>query len=424
VKLYRIRVEPERAPGVSRTFELAGSHRLHEVHRAIQTAFELDDDHMFAFYMSGKHWDEATEFEPLRAAQVNLAQLGLKPGKRFSYVFDFGDELWHSLLVESVVDVAKAPASPRLVESIGDPPRQYEDDVPELTEAELESVQALVPVAEELLQLFEEDDEGADPDDESLEQGDAAEDDGGDDELDGDEGDGDDPLDRAGLDEGDEGTDDAPLLQPEALQTAHGLASTLARELAGDGARLALLERAVDADLLSYLVELPRSLADATMVDAGLELASALSSLAPESFLGDRAVILARAGRREEALGQIAHNLESLTADAGVLLDAAEAYSALGDDERAEALLRQALDSTEDPHDRADVIALLADFLLKHGRAPESAALLAEARASLRAADPGAPLPKNLGAPATSAVGRNDPCPCGSGKKYKKCCLV
>lgn len=21
-------------------------------------------------------------------------------------------------------------------------------------------------------------------------------------------------------------------------------------------------------------------------------------------------------------------------------------------------------------------------------------------------------------------VGRNDPCPCGSGKKYKKCCLI
>jgi uncharacterized protein YecA (UPF0149 family) len=24
---------------------------------------------------------------------------------------------------------------------------------------------------------------------------------------------------------------------------------------------------------------------------------------------------------------------------------------------------------------------------------------------------------------ATLKVGRNDPCPCGSGKKYKKCCL-
>jgi hypothetical protein len=24
----------------------------------------------------------------------------------------------------------------------------------------------------------------------------------------------------------------------------------------------------------------------------------------------------------------------------------------------------------------------------------------------------------------TDKVGRNDPCPCGSGKKYKKCCLI
>jgi len=35
---------------------------------------------------------------------------------------------------------------------------------------------------------------------------------------------------------------------------------------------------------------------------------------------------------------------------------------------------------------------------------------------------PGPALPPG-GQPATSAktVGRNDPCPCGSGKKYKKC---
>ena len=33
---------------------------------------------------------------------------------------------------------------------------------------------------------------------------------------------------------------------------------------------------------------------------------------------------------------------------------------------------------------------------------------------------PGAP-PKGAAAP-TKKVGRNDPCPCGSGKKYKKCC--
>jgi preprotein translocase subunit SecA len=35
----------------------------------------------------------------------------------------------------------------------------------------------------------------------------------------------------------------------------------------------------------------------------------------------------------------------------------------------------------------------------------------------------GMPLPQPVAAPAPrAAVGRNDPCPCGSGKKYKKCC--
>ncbi len=31
--------------------------------------------------------------------------------------------------------------------------------------------------------------------------------------------------------------------------------------------------------------------------------------------------------------------------------------------------------------------------------------------------------PDDIDGPAKSKVGRNDPCPCGSGKKYKKCCL-
>jgi uncharacterized protein YecA (UPF0149 family) len=41
--------------------------------------------------------------------------------------------------------------------------------------------------------------------------------------------------------------------------------------------------------------------------------------------------------------------------------------------------------------------------------------------------DPAADARLPIGLPpsglATGRVGRNDPCPCGSGKKYKKCCL-
>jgi uncharacterized protein len=32
------------------------------------------------------------------------------------------------------------------------------------------------------------------------------------------------------------------------------------------------------------------------------------------------------------------------------------------------------------------------------------------------------PTPRS-GAPLRTKTGRNDPCPCGSGRKYKKCCL-
>jgi SEC-C motif-containing protein len=33
------------------------------------------------------------------------------------------------------------------------------------------------------------------------------------------------------------------------------------------------------------------------------------------------------------------------------------------------------------------------------------------------------PAPTSSSAPSRKTVGRNDPCPCGSGKKFKKCCL-
>lgn len=37
-------------------------------------------------------------------------------------------------------------------------------------------------------------------------------------------------------------------------------------------------------------------------------------------------------------------------------------------------------------------------------------------------AEPNPPKPENRSAPRPQKVGRNAPCPCGSGKKYKKCC--
>ncbi len=52
-------------PGTGRTWrkiELRADQTLEELHFAIQDAFEWDADHLYSFFMSGKAWDENTEY--------------------------------------------------------------------------------------------------------------------------------------------------------------------------------------------------------------------------------------------------------------------------------------------------------------------------------------------------------------------------
>ena len=44
------------------------------------------------------------------------------------------------------------------------------------------------------------------------------------------------------------------------------------------------------------------------------------------------------------------------------------------------------------------------------------------AKPTWTSSDPESSKPKTVRKTVKQKVGRNDPCPCGSGKKYKKCC--
>jgi predicted Zn-dependent protease len=210
-------------------------------------------------------------------------------------------------------------------------------------------------------------------------------------------------------------------LSPEELDSAHALARQLGVELAGDGERFMALEQACDTDLLSLLADLPGALAMAEKVDEGAELARLFAFLDPPHFLGERALLLAEADRREEALAQVTENLESMSADAWVEVKAADVYGALGDTERAEGMLRAVLARKVDQQARDGAFDRLLDLLSEQGRAAECEALLAAERARLDASVKARAETEQRLAP---KVGRNDPCPCGSGKKHKKCCLV
>jgi hypothetical protein len=132
--LFRLHVQLEDHPEVWRRLELRGDHTLLDLHEAIQDAFGWDDDHLYAFYLSGKAWDQSTEYESPYAdgagrdvSRYALAQLQLRARKKFLYIFDFGDEWRHRITVEAVVrDGAQAGTEyPREVERHGENIPQY-----------------------------------------------------------------------------------------------------------------------------------------------------------------------------------------------------------------------------------------------------------------------------------------------------------
>jgi hypothetical protein len=129
--------------GVRRRLAVRGDQTLHDLHLALQDAFEWANDHLYAFWLDGAYWSRrGVEFtEPLharelgdpetRSARVRLGDLALEPRQKIAYVFDFGDE-WRVELTVARVDADDGGVYPRLLESIGKAPAQYpalEEDV-------------------------------------------------------------------------------------------------------------------------------------------------------------------------------------------------------------------------------------------------------------------------------------------------------
>jgi hypothetical protein len=127
---YRPRVVPWRDSSCVRVIDFRGDQTLWDVHRAIENGFGLDDDHCWAFHLSGDFDDGETEYQgtpdgPRTRWPARLDGLDLAPGMRFGYVYDFGDNLRHDIEVLEVGTGDPDKKYPLVVEQQGKPPRQY-----------------------------------------------------------------------------------------------------------------------------------------------------------------------------------------------------------------------------------------------------------------------------------------------------------
>ena len=130
VLTYTFKVTYQRKPSVWQLIEIAENQTLDNLHYAILSAVNFDSDHLYSFYMSGRAWDETTEYaspyaDRPSADQVKIGDLSLRMKQKFLYLFDYGDE--HRFDVQLVGINPEAPKGryPRIVKSHGKAPQQY-----------------------------------------------------------------------------------------------------------------------------------------------------------------------------------------------------------------------------------------------------------------------------------------------------------
>jgi len=113
-----------------RRIEVSADHTLLDLHRAIQEAYRFDDDHLYSFFMDGKAWSRKRfastyEDEGPYVDEVRIGELGLSPGQKILYLFDYGDEWRFRVELEEIRSEGRKPRKPRIIERRGRAPEQY-----------------------------------------------------------------------------------------------------------------------------------------------------------------------------------------------------------------------------------------------------------------------------------------------------------
>ncbi len=118
--------------GCYRHIRISSAATLYKLHKAIIDAFEFDDDHEHAFFMDNRAWSHescyfSSKIQPddPTTRKCRLEKLGLAKGDKFKYLFDFGDEWVFQCKVLQVL--GEATSQPVVVRSVGEAPEQYPD---------------------------------------------------------------------------------------------------------------------------------------------------------------------------------------------------------------------------------------------------------------------------------------------------------
>lgn len=115
---------------VWRRIAIAGSDDFEDLSSAILQAFDFDNDHLYRFTYKNRFGvpvgiNHPYVEEPPFTSEVQVGEIGIKPGTAMTYLFDFGDHWEFELALEGIEPVDPKFGSPRILETRGEAPKQY-----------------------------------------------------------------------------------------------------------------------------------------------------------------------------------------------------------------------------------------------------------------------------------------------------------
>lgn len=156
--------------GCYRHIQISKSATLYKLHKAIISAFDIEDDHAHAFFMDNHYWSRNAAFFSMKmyaddrlTKSYKLERLGLSKGDQFKYLFDFGDE-WR-FQCKVLRELEEQTDIPCVIRSVGESPNQYPewededweeeaDEEDALTKEQIEELYAKLPLSKAEIKLL------------------------------------------------------------------------------------------------------------------------------------------------------------------------------------------------------------------------------------------------------------------------------
>jgi hypothetical protein len=147
MRIYQFKVSIIGIPNLYRIIEASENCTFDDFHEAIFQAFDRFDEHLYSFFITGKDTKSIRSIynapeitHPMNVedvmgfgrrkkstAKTRIGDVGLKEKDVFHYLFDFGDDWWHRIKVESINETNSKKKNMKIIKSVGASPPQYPD---------------------------------------------------------------------------------------------------------------------------------------------------------------------------------------------------------------------------------------------------------------------------------------------------------